>query len=98
MQVRPGIAVSAGLHIVLFFYLAYALAFHPTEKPKDEEHAIDMVAAPPPPPPPPPAAAPAAAAAEGSAAAVHSRPGAAYRRDQYLGAGSADPGPAGFEA
>jgi hypothetical protein len=50
MQVRPGIAVSAVLHVALFFYLAYALAFHPAEKPKEEEHAIDMVAPPPPPP------------------------------------------------
>ena len=51
MQVRPGIAVSAALHVILFVYLAYALAFHPVEKPKDDEHAIDMVAPPPPPPP-----------------------------------------------
>jgi len=52
-RVRPGFAVSAALHIGLFFVLAYFLAFHPglpVQEPKTEE-TVTVIEAPKPPPP-----------------------------------------------
>jgi periplasmic protein TonB len=52
-RVRPGIAVSAALHVGLFIALAYFLAFHPVAQVKDDDPNPPLIMRDFPPPQPP---------------------------------------------